>query len=437
MSRASAWRAISRGRHPRGVLIRTDAAAATGANNGQVWDDLTARLEELLRPSGPPPRLSRRGQLFDIAFALVLAALGVNYVLEVPAGNNDLPAGTTTFFIVVTLAGCALVSQRRRFPLIVLALVAALTLPLVAYLPRVTYYSCVIAAYSAIAYSRHRLAATTSGAVLIALAWLFTRDGMPTIPQQYVGSLVAVIAVLGALALRMWRSRAEEGRDRLAAAERQREAELRRAVESERARIARELHDVVTHNVSVMVIQAGAARRTLDADPEQSREALLAVEGAGRSAMADLRHVMGLLAGDTGALDAGDLTPQPGIEQVKALVSRVEETGTPVEFTVTGTPRPLPAGESLAAYRVVQEALTNAVKHAAGSAASVLVHYCDDELRIEVTDTGGRSSGAGGSGRGLLGLHERLAVYGGKLWAGPAPTGDGYRVVATIPLASR
>ncbi|MEV4757542.1 histidine kinase [Micromonospora sp. NPDC049559] len=393
-----------------------------------MWDEQAARIEAALRPSGPPPRPSPRGQLFDITFALVLAGASIDYAYDVPVdqdGADPVP------LVVVALAAATALALRRRYPLTVLWAVLLLTLPVVGALPRVTYYDCVIAAYSATAYSPYRVQTLGTVGLLGLLAWRFTRDGMPTVPQHYVGSLVLALVVLAGLALRLWRSRAEQGQQRLAAAERERAEALRRAVESERARIARELHDVVTHNVSVMVIQAGAARRVIDSAPEQAREAMRAVEGAGRTAMTELRHVMGLLAA---AGDDAALAPQPGLEQLEALVGRVRETGMPVAFSVTGRPRPVPAGEALAAYRVVQEALTNAVKHASGASAAVRLHYGDDELRVEVTDDGGRATGAGGSGRGLLGLRERLAVYGGTLRSGPQLTGDGYRVDAVIPL---
>ena len=409
-----------------------------------MWATLIARLP---RPSGPAPRLTLRRQLFDIAFAVLLVAGGVNYVFEEhrpgellvaaqgdgPVITQEGPAGPPVVpYVILTLVLGCILTQRRRYPLAVLLLVAALTLPVVDDVPRVTYYTCVVAAYTAAAYSPYRMPTLVSVVTLGLLAWAFTRDGMPTVPQQYVGSGVLALVVLAGLALWLWRSRFEEGQLRLAAAGRERAAELRRAIESERSRIARELHDVVTHNVSVMLIQAGAARRTLPSSPDDAREALLAVEGAGRTAMAELRHVMGLLAPDA---DEAALTPQPGLSDLEALVTRVREAGMPVELTMVGTPRPVPAGEALAAYRVVQEGLTNAVKHAAGASAGVTVQYDETELRVEVADAGSRGPGPelDGSGRGLLGLRERLAVYGGTLRADPSP--NGFRISAVIPLA--
>ena len=193
---------------------------------------------------------------------------------------------------------------------------------------------------------------------------------------------------------------------------------MRRAVRSERARIAAELHDVVTHNVSVMVIQAGAARKVMDAAPEQSKQALLAVEAGGRAAMAELRHVMGLLAGPDGDASTGPTTgsnPSPGSTSSTPWSNGSAPPGSPVSVAVSLPPGPLPPGVDLAAYRVVQEALTNTIKHAPGAPRRVPIGYAGDCLEIEVTDTGGAGPARRrtGNGRGLIGLRERLAVYGG------------------------
>ncbi|MEV6968576.1 histidine kinase [Hamadaea sp. NPDC051192] len=407
--------------------------------------ELMERVRALLRPSGPAWPMTARNQLFDIALALVCAFGGLDYVFDKVSDEPTFLGVDGVMhlreegpnrggLIFVTLLACVILTQRRRYPLAVLWIIAALTIPVIDYVPRVCYYGCVIAAYSAAAYSRYRVPTFASVGVLAFLTWRSTSQGMPSVPDQYVGIVVLAMLVLAGLALRLWRAQSDESRRRLAAADEERATALRRAVESERSRIARELHDVVTHNVSVMVIQAGAARRTLDISPAQSRQALLAVEGAGRTAMAELRHVMGLLAPASG--EAPDLAPQPGLDQLETLVGRVRDTGMPVALSVTGTARAVASGEALAAYRVVQEALTNAVKHAAGGAATVSVHYGEEELSIEVTDTGGRASGDGGSGRGLLGLRERLAVYGGTLRTGPLLTGDGWRVTAVIPMST-
>lgn len=225
--------------------------------------------------------------------------------------------------------------------------------------------------------------------------------------------------------------------------ERERESAARNAVDEERSRIARELHDIVSHNVSVMVVQAGAARRVLDAEPDQASAALLAVEAAGRDTMTELRHLLGVLAPPADGEDCADLSPQPGLGGLGQLVDRISFAGLPVEVRISGEPRPLPSGVDLTAYRVVQEALTNALKHGDGVKAEVTVRYAEHHLRVEVLNTGpsvlsgdraapARDDGAD-EGRGLLGLRQRVGVFGGDLDA-RRRLGGGFRVRARIPL---
>jgi len=238
--------------------------------------------------------------------------------------------------------------------------------------------------------------------------------------------------------MRTWRQRAGDSASRLRQAEAEHEAATQRAIAAERARMASELHDVVTHNVSVMVVQAGAARRVLDSSPAGAKEALLAIEASGRNAMTELRHLLSLLSPGDPAPEDGTLRPQPGLDLVPELVSTVGAAGLPVSLSVTGVPRALPPGPDLAAFRVVQEALTNVLKHAPAAVTTVRIGFRDSELLIEVADNGPGAPGppaqGSASGRGLLGLRERIAIYHGSLEAGPLP-GGGWRVHATIPLA--
>ena len=312
----------------------------------------------------------------------------------------------------------------------------------------ITYAAAIFAAYSAVAYSPYRRAALLSvlaAAVIVTAAYPNTT---PPVPERFTALLILIPTVAVAAAIRVWRRRAAESAERLRRAQAEHEAETRRAVQEERARIASEMHDVVTHNVSVMVVQAGAARRVLDSSPGDAREALLAVEASGRTAMTELRHLLGLLAppedGEPGAAGAEDaaLSPQPDLRQIGALVDRVRTAGLPVELSVDGE-RDLPPGLDLAAYRVVQEALTNVLKHAGQARTTVRVEYRPRELVITVSDDGpppgspvpdlARGEPAGQGGRGLIGLRERIAVYHGELDAGPRP-GGGWRLAATIPL---
>ncbi|MCX5213910.1 histidine kinase [Kitasatospora sp. NBC_00240] len=271
-----------------------------------------------------------------------------------------------------------------------------------------------------------------------------------------MGPLVMILAVvcaaagwLGAALLRERRSHRKALADRGWLLERERESAAVAAVDAERARIARELHDIVSHNVSLMVVQAGAAREVLTTMPDEAATAMRAVEAAGRGAMTELRHLLGLLAPspdgaeDEGGEGAGRLEPQPGLGRLGPLVDRIAFAGLPVEVRISGDPRPLPAGIDLTAYRIVQEALTNALKYSDGGQAELTVRYSDRYLRVEVLNSGpsvlaggggrGTREGSDGAGRGLLGLRERVAVYGGDLDA-RRRLGGGYRVRARIPL---
>jgi signal transduction histidine kinase len=223
---------------------------------------------------------------------------------------------------------------------------------------------------------------------------------------------------------------AEEAKEQAARAERAREERARAAVADERARIARELHDVVGHSVSVMTVQASAVRRLLRPHQEKQRDALLVVEQTGREALAEMRRMVGVLRRPE---EAPALAPQPSLEHVDKLVEHAREAGLPVTLAIEGEPEPLPAGVDLTAYRLVQEGLTNALKHAQAGHAEVLVRYGEGHVELTVSDDGrGVGSGDGG-GHGLVGMRERVTVYGGELEAGPR-AGGGYRLRAKLPL---
>ena len=220
--------------------------------------------------------------------------------------------------------------------------------------------------------------------------------------------------------------------DRAARLERERDAQAQIAAAAERARIARELHDVVAHNVSVMVVQADGASYALDSSPERARQALAAIASTGRQALAEMRRMLGVLRSDDG--EPG-VAPLPGIGQLGELLEQTRASGLAVSFTVEGVPAPLPGGLALAAYRIVQESLTNTRKHGGPAAsAQVLLRYCEDVLVLEITDDGfGVDAPADGAGHGLTGMRERVALYNGTLHAGPLP-GGGYQVTARLPV---
>jgi signal transduction histidine kinase len=274
-----------------------------------------------------------------------------------------------------------------------------------------------------------------------------------------IAALTAACAAgLGLALARVRRLHRTASQDRSRLLDRERENAARIAVDAERARIATELHDIVSHNVSLMVVQVSAAREVLATSlpessmPPEAAQALRAVQDAGRGAMTELRHLLGLLAPPPAGQDEQDLSPQPSLGRLNLLVDRIAFAGLPVEVRISGQPRPLPAGVDVTAYRIVQEALTNALKHGNRAKAEVTIRYADRSLRVEVLNTGpsvltdagaaagqpdaGASGGNGngeGTGRGLLGLAERVALFGGDLDA-RRRLGGGYRVRARIPL---
>ncbi|WP_055525368.1 sensor histidine kinase [Streptomyces graminilatus] len=228
--------------------------------------------------------------------------------------------------------------------------------------------------------------------------------------------------------------------ERAARLEREREAQAKVAVAAERARIARELHDVVAHNVSVMVVQADGAAYVLDTAPDQAKKALETISGTGRQALAEMRRLLGVLR--TGEHQEGcEYVPQPDVEQLGELIEQCRTSGLPVDYRIEGTPRPLPSGVELTAYRIVQEALTNTRKHGGpNTGASVRLVYFDDGLGLLVEDDGKgaphehyEEGGADGRGHGLIGMRERVGMVGGTLDAGPRP-GGGFRISALLPL---
>ncbi|MFI6505783.1 sensor histidine kinase [Nonomuraea typhae] len=413
---------------------------------------------DLLGPGERCPRPSRRALVADLLVALMLAALAVTATVStadggphrVPlrlqpvtaapaweASTGETPRGPPLPLVIATALPLA---ARRLLPLTAFWAVLLAALATHDDATWITVLSCAVAAYSAMAYGRHRALAAAGLAVASVLAGVAFHDTVGSLPGWLGPFTVLLSAGVVAGSVRLWRRRAEEARRAQQDARRTQQEATRRAVEQERARIARELHDVVTHNVNVMVIQAGAARKVMDAAPERSKQAMLAVEAGGRAAMAELRHVMGLLVGpgdEQTAIPADGLAPQPGLDQLDSLIGRVRAAGLPVHADVAEPPGPLPPGVELAAYRVVQEALTNTMKHAKGAAASVAIRYHGEWMEIEISDTGGaRATRTGdGQGRGLAGLQERMAIYGGSLRAGPEGD-DGYAVAAWLPWSA-
>jgi signal transduction histidine kinase len=278
-----------------------------------------------------------------------------------------------------------------------------------------------------------RRALVAPGAVTVAVAAVALSSPGPFQVGDFI--FPTIFGLMFWLAGRVVRSRTEltaELHEAALVADEQREADAARAVAEERRRIAREMHDVVAHSVSTMVIQAGGARRILASDPARAIEAATLIEQTGRAALQEMRHLLGVLhAGE----DLAELAPQPTLQGLDALVARSGAAGLPVRLRIEGDRRELPSGLDLAGYRVVQEALTNALKHGGGS-AEVLVRFDEDELRLEIADAGRGASIAPrveGGGHGLVGMRERVRVFGGELHAGPRAEG-GYLVSVRLPL---
>jgi len=261
-----------------------------------------------------------------------------------------------------------------------------------------------------------------------------------TSPNGSTGDFFWVLAMFSGawLAGRALATRAEQTRElraRVRAAERAREEVASRAANEERNRIAHELHDVVAHSVSVMVVQTSGVRRLLHEDQTREREALMSVEQIGRQALSEMRRMLGVMR--TGEEpSAAALAPQPGLEHLDRLIKQVEEAGLRVQLHVEGARIPLSPGVDLSAYRIVQEGLTNALKHAKGARADVFVRYAGDTVELSIEDDGPGTPGENGMGHGLVGMRERVALYGGTLEAGPRPEG-GYALRARLPVEGR
>jgi len=270
------------------------------------------------------------------------------------------------------------------------------------------------------------LAVVTVGIVTV----VYNIPGTTTTSNFVFISLRFVVAWLAGYALRERAEQAEAAEARAIQAERDRETAARIAVAEERARIARELHDIVAHAVSVMVLQVGAVRHKLPDSLAEDREALTGVERAGRTALTEMRRLLSAMRHDG---EEAELGPQPGLDGLDALLDEVGRAGLPVELHVDGQPFPLPRGVDLSAYRIVQEGLTNALKHARASDADVIVRYRPDELEIEVRDNGQGYATSDGQGHGLVGVRERVKIYGGEMTVGAAPEG-GFVLGARLPL---
>jgi signal transduction histidine kinase len=354
--------------------------------------------------------LLRHPRLVDVLLVVVVIPASV---LEV--GSHSSLENRLGFAL---LASLPLLIRRWR-PVLILAVVMAATIAEESVVHRTMHLPATLAVYTVAAHCP-RTVSIRAGGLAILLLFIplpgFVQWG-PPIP--------AIAAWLLGDNLRTRRAYLRELEARAERLEREQEESARRAAAEEQARIARELHDVLAHNVSVMVVQAAAANDVFDTQPQRARQALRDIERTGRSALTELRRLLGRVR-------QTELAPQPGLSGLEALVDGVRAAGLPVTLRVEGELHDLPAGLDLSAYRIVQEALTNAIKHAGASAAEVRVRRTADEVELEVVDDG-RGPAGNGRGQGLIGMRERASLLGGEVEAGPQ-AGGGFRVRAKLPL---
>ncbi|UOY03664.1 sensor histidine kinase [Blastococcus sp. PRF04-17] len=377
--------------------------------------------------------------VLDVFFAVGSAGLttAVAFGEGLAAASDQSFAGSRWWAVPMMLIPSAALLWRRRNPL---ATVAGVWVPIAlhalltqdAAIGLFVLWPAWVSLYALGAYGAGRRLLAGLGVTVVSLfvhEWYMTdgfRAGADGVLSALWWNLVLFVApLIGGLVAGTRRTRALATEKELV------EVQARVAVAEERARIARELHDVVTHHVNLVVLQAMAASGLLDRDPEQVREPLRVIEASGREALSEMRRLLGVLREE----DADrPLAPQPGVEDVDGLVGSARTAGLDVGLAVSGTPRRLPAGLGLTVYRIVQEALTNAARHAAGSTVGVSLRYEPDAVDVAVVDDGGsRTDTAPGGGRGLLGMRERVAVFAGTLEAGPSSSG-GFAVHARLPV---
>jgi signal transduction histidine kinase len=368
-------------------------------------------------------------------FDLLIAALAVAAMLQLVVGRDS--ARTTLWFGLPALAILVLpIFARRRFPfggpIAYFVLAAGISLIDWQLIPDRESFFVVGLAVAFLLGNLRNVWQAGIGLVVVVSSLAFI---VYEIPGHTTGELVFipidfVVAWVAGFALRERSEQAEAAEVRAAVAERERDAAARIAVAEERARIARELHDIVAHAVSVMVLQVGAVRHKLPNALDEDRDALAGVERAGRTALTEMRRLLAAMRDDG---DEAELVPQPGLDGLDSLVEEIGRAGLRVELHVDGEQVPLPRAIDLSAYRIVQEGLTNALKHSQATRADVTVHYRPDEVQVEVRDNGIGNSRTDGLGHGLVGIRERVKIYGGEMAAGSA-NGGGFVLSTRLPL---
>ncbi|MFC9754447.1 sensor histidine kinase [Streptomyces sp. NPDC056921] len=381
----------------------------------------------------------------DCFWAVVLLGLSGMSMAVMPRSGTERIAA-----VLIILGLCVVVALRRRAPekMLLLAIAMGVAQLVTGVGPGVANFAMLVIVFTVATVgerwaSRLALVCSLCAAGVSTLRWPQEAPQGGWAQQAFIVIVLTVPFVLAWVlgdSMRTRRAYFSQLEERAARLEREREAQSKVAVAAERARIARELHDVVAHNVSVMVVQADGAAYVMDAAPDQAKQALETISSTGRQALAEMRRLLGVLrTGD--AQESGEYVPQPDVDQIEDLIDQVRQAGLAVDFKIEGTPRPLPSGVELTAYRIVQEALTNTRKHGGPDAgASVRLVYFDDGLGLLIEDDGRGAAhelyedgGADGAGHGMIGMRERVGMVGGTLDAGPRP-GGGFRISALLPL---
>ncbi|MDH6466098.1 signal transduction histidine kinase [Micromonospora sp. A200] len=386
---------------------------------------------------GPARWWQRRPLAGDALFAAALVLLEIAFLLLTPP---EFWPGRMPGALAWSLLTAAPVALRRVAPWTAVGLaVATLMLPvLLRHAPGTQGLAFMVLTYTMAAHRPARQAALAAVLLWVPVGvanLVAPPEGALAVSPGYLllnNLLIALLSYAVGRAVQARRTSVRALRERARVAEENQRSLAEQAVADERRRIARELHDVVAHHVSVMGVLATGARRVLRRDPDAADEAIATIEDTSRVTLREMRRLLDVLRTD--AEPAADLTPQPGLAGIEALVEQVREAGLPVTLHVEGTPGPVEEGVSLTVYRIVQEALTNALKHAGEATAQVRLTVADGFLTVEVTDTGrGPGPGPDRIGHGLVGMRERVGLYGGTLRTGPRP-GGGFRVSARIPV---
>lgn len=370
-------------------------------------------------------------RLADAVVVAVLALSGLAQVWGAPA--SSLQGGRAVHAVLLAVITLPLLVRRRHAVLVCVTVVGAswLQYELGGGLGQ-AFFATMLALYAVGAHADYPWTLVGAGATAASVLAVDIPKLAAGDPLDEIVPVWFVLAGVWAFGRWMRRRGTETASltERAETAEREREERAQQAVAEERARIARELHDLVAHSMGVIVLQSQGAQRTLHTDPQAARVALAAIEATGRNGLAEMRRLLGLLTASDG-VDA--TSPQPGLDRLDDLVDQVRQAGLPVELCVEGDMNTVSPGIELAAYRIVQEALTNTLKHAGPASARVVVRRLGDRLDVEVADDGASSNATTVSGHGLVGMRERVALYGGSLYAGRQADG-GYLIRARIPV---